>query len=379
MKNFTLSVLTASCLMISAVGCSTSNTTPPAVTVTPVLANLLTTTTIGSTIDPINGDANPYGLAIAPTTAGLITAGDLVVCNFNDSQGVAGNGSTIIDLKPTPGAMPTRIAQDASLTGCAALSITPGSGSIWAAAYTANDNPVFQPSGKLVSTLASSFAWKQPWGQIFASPTEPTGATAPQAYYIADAGDGSIIQANLTTSGITYKKIISGFPSAVNPTYGILAPAGLTYNPANDTLYVVSTDTNSVLAFTAVSTIPANGVSITYTQASMTTGTYGTTNPASFSFSGPAAVQAQVVVTGAPLNFPISSALLYNGNLIVGNTGDNNMLEVNPSTKSVVAKKLVDPGNPGAIFGIAATGISEATQKIFFNNDNSNSVIELSQ
>src|ERR1700733_10861087 len=42
-------------------------------------------TTIGSTVDPTNGDENPYGLAIAPVSAGLLTAGDLVICNFNDS------------------------------------------------------------------------------------------------------------------------------------------------------------------------------------------------------------------------------------------------------------------------------------------------------
>ncbi len=41
--------------------------------------------TIGSTVDPTNGDENPYGLAIAPVSAGLLAAGDLVICNFNDS------------------------------------------------------------------------------------------------------------------------------------------------------------------------------------------------------------------------------------------------------------------------------------------------------
>ena len=55
----------------------------------------LAITTIGSTVDPTNGDGNPYGLAIAPVSAGLLTAGDLVICNFNDSANVQGNGTTI--------------------------------------------------------------------------------------------------------------------------------------------------------------------------------------------------------------------------------------------------------------------------------------------
>ncbi|HEY6460227.1 MAG TPA: hypothetical protein VIY73_08745, partial [Polyangiaceae bacterium] len=60
--------------------------------VTPILGGLNTITTIGSTIDPNNDVAidptgsstNPYGLAIAPVSAGPISAGDLVICNFNN-------------------------------------------------------------------------------------------------------------------------------------------------------------------------------------------------------------------------------------------------------------------------------------------------------
>ena len=86
------------------------------VTVSPNLLSTLAPTgaiaTIGSTIDPINGDQNPYGLVIAPATAGLITKGDLVVCNFNDatnntttppSGNVQGTGTTIIGLHPVAG------------------------------------------------------------------------------------------------------------------------------------------------------------------------------------------------------------------------------------------------------------------------------------
>ena len=96
-------------------------------------------------------------------------------------------------------------------------------------------------------------------------------------------------------------------------------------------------------------------------------------------FSGPAAGQASVVYSGTPLNYPVSSALLYNGDLIVGNTGDNNMIEINPTSDMMVGEKSVDTGNAGAIFGIVTTGTSVATQKIFFNDDNTNSVVSISQ
>src|SRR5580692_2526346 len=117
----------------------------------------LTITTIGSTVDPTNGDQNPYGLAIAPASAGLLTAGDLVVCNFNDSANVQGNGTTIEILHPTPGSTPTRMVKDPNLEGCAAVAIAYDD-SPWAAAFTSNLAPFYTPAGILEKTLAGG-----PW------------------------------------------------------------------------------------------------------------------------------------------------------------------------------------------------------------------------
>lgn len=345
-----------------------------------VITQLSTMTTIGSTVDATNGDNNPYGLAIAPITAGNITAGDLIVCNFNSnaSSNASGQGTTIEDLSPTAGAKPVRIAQDASLKGCDALALNPSSDTIWAAAYTANDNPIFKPTGTLVTTLATNFAWMGPWGQIFASPMTSTSgggmygsggstSTASNAFYVSQAQNGSIVQVAITSSGFQYNTIATGFPVNLMSQYGILAPAGLSYNASTDTLYIVSSASNSIVAFSNASTIPAGGITVSA----------GMNN--ALTFTGPAASQAKVVYSGTPLNYPVSSALLYNGDLIVGNTGDNNMVEINPSTGMMVGEKNVDSGNAGAIFGIAATGSSVATQKIFFNDDNNNSVMEVSQ
>jgi hypothetical protein len=109
------------------------------VTVTPNLLAALAPTgaisTVGSTIDPANGDLNPYGLVVAPATAGLITKGDLVVCNFNDGPtNTQGKGTTIIGLHPAAGSTPYRIAQSADLLGCNALTMLPDD-SISAAAW----------------------------------------------------------------------------------------------------------------------------------------------------------------------------------------------------------------------------------------------------
>ena len=381
-------------------GCSSymaptmTTTTTPAAPMS-VISQLSTMTTIGSTVDvgtgPGAGDTNPYGLAIVPSTvmnttmikgsSVTLSPGDLVVCNFNNASGMAGAGTTIEDLKPVAGSKPVRIAQAADLAGCNSIAVNPGAGYIWAAAYTANDNPIISPAGSEVTNLKTNYMWAQPWGQVFGSPTPVAGATttAPAAFYITDAMDGSIVQALVSVKPAVYSKIITGFPVSVSPTYGILAPAGLTYDPSSDTLYVVSSDTNSIFAFSSVSTIPAGGITITFTPGTSTGGNYPTTTAAAFNFTGPNAAQAKVIFSGAPLNYPISSALLYNGDLIVGNTGDNKMIEIQPSTMSAVGTKTVDTGAAGAIFGIATTGTSVATQKIYFNDDNTATVNSISQ
>jgi hypothetical protein len=76
---------------------------------------------------------------------------------------------------------------------------------------------------------------------------------------------------------------------------------------------------------------------------------------------------------------PISSALLANGDLVVGNTGDNNLVEIRPSTKTSVGTRNVDTGAAGAIFGIATSGTTAATQKIDFDDDNTNTLVQISQ
>ncbi len=346
-----------------------------------VLSQLTAKTTIGSTVDPENGDNNPYGLAIAPAASGPINAGDLIVCNFNNSSGTSGAGTTIEDLSPTAGSMPKRIAQSSNIAGCDALALG-STDNIWVAAYTANDNPIVEPTGVVKTTLASNFSWDQPWGQIFASPSASSGITANPAFYISQAANGSIVAVQITSTGFVFHQIVTDFPSTVSKQYGILAPAGLTYDPNSDTLYIVSSDTDSIVAISKVSTVPANGITVSASSMDMGSGGYstsGSSTSTTLTFSGPAASQARVVYSGMPLNYPISSALLYNGDLIVGNTGDNNMVEINPATGMEVGTMSVDSGNAGAIFGIATEGTTLATQKVFFNDDNSNSVVQLSQ
>jgi hypothetical protein len=323
-----------------------------------VLARLDTITTIGSTI--VEGQQNPYGLDIAKTTAGALQAGDLVVCNFNNKNNVQGTGTTLLALHPQPGSTPKLLARDRSLDGCDALALSPND-AIWVAAFKANDNPIFASSGTLVSLPGGP--WRHPFGQVFA----PHGAPGHgAAFFESNAGDGSIVRININPGGVfTFDVIATGFPVNHGKPGSILGPSGLQYDDKHDRLYIVDGTNNTLYAFRHVSTIPAAGIVVNGTI-----------------FQGPFAKRARVVFAGAPLNGPISSALLPNGNLVLGNTldpdGQNIMVELTPHGK-LLDSRNVDTGAAGALFGIVATGSRDDDTVVYFNDDNDNTVKSLTR
>jgi hypothetical protein len=265
--------------------------------------------------------------------------------------------------------MPYRIAQSAQLLGCSSLTSLPD-GSLVAASSQAHATVLIAPSGT-IATPFSADVFAEPWSAIYAT-------HAGNAFvYVSNAMSGAIDRIALNADvQSSFTEIASGFSTNLGVPGSISAPAGLTYDPSSDTLYVVDTNANRVVALANVSAIGMDGVVVSGAM-----------------FSGASAASAKVIASGAPLNGPISGALLVNGNIVVGNTldanGTNLLLEISP-TSGVVATKNVDTGTAGAIFGIVAVpktittigGYNTMNTKsnvIYFNDDNSNSVILLSQ
>ncbi len=373
---------------------------PPA---TPILGSLKTTNTIGSTIDPTNditidptGSAtNPYGLVIAPESAGLMTAGDLLVCNFNNGPNTVkgspapntqGQGTTLVGLHPVAsanaGGKPYHIAQSASLLGCSALSVFPDD-SIAATAFSASAVPVVASKGPVATPFAVDDLEK-PWSSAYA----PAANGKPAALYVSNA-TGSINRITLDSSNAQtgFARIAAGFCVSgvvAGSTDSLHAPSGLTYDSKIDTLYIVDTSSYSVVAFADVSSISANGITVN--------GGKCTAGPptATVTFSGPSMSSAKIIASpaspngGQQFNAPISAALLLNGNLVVGNadqdltpnhagTNQNLLFEISPTT-GIVGSKQLDKGAPGALFGIAAGPDDQGNQLIYFNDDNDNTV-----
>ena len=338
-----------------------------------ILSTLSKIATVGSTIDPIEKGGNPYGLAIAPATVGSITAGDLVVCNFNDgATNTQGLGTTIVRMHPTAGAMTFRVAQSSSLQGCDALAMLPDD-SISVAAYSADENPLVAATG-VVGNPFSSDSFANPWGETYARPVGQN----PAALYVSNA-EGSIDRITLSgDSQVTFTQVAAGFCGSGLPG-AVFAPSGLTYDASVDTLYIVDTSSNSVVAFTNVSKITAAGVVVNGQCKSVAAPPTPTPT-----FSGPAAGSARVIAHGSPLISPLSAALLADGDLIVENADinitaaqtPNLAVEVSPVMPGgFVGKPLqLDTGAPGALFGVAATVDAQGNQIVYFNDDNDNTV-----
>lgn len=321
-----------------------------------MLAALTTETTIGSAVDPVTGGQNPYGLDISPVTSGGINQGDLVVCDFNDRANVQGTGNSIIALSPVPGSSPRHIFSGPKLRGCTENVQTSG-GEIWATAFTAPDILELSGAGSVLATIEG---YPGPFGITVA---QDGGARGTSVFYESDARSGDVIRLVVTTAGYTQAQVIAtGFAVNGGAPGTELGPGGLQYERSADRLWVVDGANNTIVAINNVSSVPAHGITVASN---------------GLTFGGAYAKRADLVYWGMPLNGPISSALMPNGNIVVGNTtnvnGFNLMIEVT-LLGHVVDIRNVDKGPAGAIFGMVATPSGE----IYFNDDNSNSVVLLS-
>lgn len=335
--------------------------------------------TIGSTVDAKNKDKGPMGLAVvaaAPQYPGKLAKGDLLACNFS-SKTKTGAGTTIELLKPKAGSKPARFAQNAKLAGCDSLSID-GNGNPWAAAATAKQVSQLSTSGTIGTPITGVGT---PYGMENGCDEVPCYTYPTQVAWSGDVSTGSVVlDASCANGSCSYAKakIFTGFARSTTGRRA-LGPTGIAYDPqftiksnqSIESLYVVDGATNTVIAvggacgktYSITSIFSANSIKI---------GKNGKT------FTGKLASYACLVYAGPPLNAPVSVAVLPNHNILVANSGDNDLVEIETTKPGhVLATRSVDKGAAGALGGIAAIGTTDATTTIYFTDGNANSVMAL--
>jgi LysM repeat protein len=328
--------------------------------------------TIGSTVDPANGDKGPRAVTVVQYNYGKLKKGQVLVCNFENTSGTAGDGTTIEQLDPTQGSKPTTFIKNSKIEGCDGDAITGGDQT-----YATGLN------GKVMSWINQGGQLKKSYGSPITEPlgdgdAPPLYLYSPEYIFIGNADTGGLDNISLGGYGTgKVMEVVNGFdvnkgsgwsalgPSGIAYWCGVLPGAGQCSNKA-DVLYVADGACNAVIAI--------NHASSLLEKDEITIGS-GCTK---FTCKYPKTTCATVVKAGSPLDKPVAQAILPNGNLIVANTGNNTLIELTP-TGQVLDTKVVDKSKTPGIFGLAAIGKSDSTTALFYTDTNTNTLHELEQ
>lgn len=336
---------------------------------TSILKKLTKDVEIGSTVDPKNGDTGPRAISLVRSTFGL-KKGQLLVCNFDNSAGAAGKGSTIEVLDPKPHSKPVTFTQNPKVQGCDGDATTP-TNRVYGSGMLSGTVSEFDQTGSLKQSFTSHLE------APFADADAFCGlAYAPEDIYISDAKTGVVIKLAflpVTSGRAKLIEVISGFAVGKSSGWSVLGPSGIQYNSTrigtlcNDTLYIVDGVNNTIVAVSDASSLLEKDEIVVQPGGKK------------FKCAHPAATCAKLVYSGAPLNAPVASALLPNGNLIVANTkGGNKLVELTPTGK-VLATKTLDTSKTAHIFGLLATGTSDSDTALFYTDTGTNTLRELEQ
>ncbi|MCY0892184.1 MAG: hypothetical protein OWR52_01560 [Acidibacillus sp.] len=354
------------------------------------IRGLHTISIVSSTVDPSNGDQNPYGVAISPK-------GGLFVSNFSNAAGVNGAGTTIeqiVNGKPVP------FFSDAN--GPAGMAFSP-LGPLWIANFgqssTTGNVQVIKPNGTAFPngySVITNPSIQGPWGQAFAgSYTMANGTVVPPAFFVTSVLNGSIeamygFSPPKFSTDTKVAVIASGLAHNGTTASNVSGPQGMVWSAKTHTLYVTDSADNSVRAY---------------------------------QWNGPDTINqgtGTIVYQGAPLNMPAGIALNpLNGDLLIVNQGNNQLVELRlnptmpaplahplnkmpqppmllqnggmlhlpqgPQLAHVVGVRTLDrtPVNPqtgagSALFGVAASTNADGHLVVYFTDDNTNTLDMLS-
>jgi len=315
----------------------------------PFLTALHSIKTLASTV-PVNGDVNPYGVAVVPATAGSLTAGDYLVSNFNAKSNDQGTGSTIVQITPAgkvslfahlsakslPGACPGGVG----LT--TALGILPGGYVVVGSLPTTNGQSstaqygcliVLDSDGRAVETIAGQNI-QGPWDMatvvngststLFVSNVLNGGAAAG----LTTIDNSTVLRIRLSTAGGAPKVesqtvIASKIPWRDDKTALVIGPTGAALG-SNGTLYVADTLENRIIAIpnamTRTTALADSGITLS---------------------------------AGGHLKQPLGLVIAPNGDVITANAGDGDIVETTPSGAQVAVVAGDAKSGAGSLFGLA--------------------------
>jgi hypothetical protein len=334
------------------------------------LAGKVDETQLGSTTPP-NGDINPYAIWPVTRTVGSVTAGDVLVDNFNNASNNQGTGTTIVDMH-ADGTQGVFASLPSSVPGCpGGVGLTTAmvqlkTGWVIVGSLPSGDGKldtagagcllVLSPSGKLAGTIAGSYL-DGPWdatvqdngdtASLFVSNTL-IGVSGNSA---ATVDKGDVVRLSLSQTATSAPKVTAeaevagGLAERPDAAAFVKGPTGLALSPSG-TLYVADTVSDTVDAVPGALTGGAS--------------------------TSPGSTFAQ----GGQLADPLGLTLTPNGDLLAANAANGKIVEIAPSGKQVGEYYADDdigqdpPGN-GDLFDVV---IDQAGTGVLFVNDGTNTL-----
>ena len=322
---------------------------------------------VASTV-PANGDVNPYGVALIPESKGRLVEGNILISNFNNSANQQGTGSTIVQISPQgefhqfaqidaddlPGKCPGGIGLTTALVALRSGWVVVGSlptkdGT--SATIQAGCLIVLNANGKVVETIS---------GGHIAGPWDMTAADGDETatLFVTNVLNNSDLNSTTPSPSATVVRVVlrvdredrpqvvsitvigSGFPVRFDPAALIIGPTGVALDDDQNLLFVADSLDNRIA---------------------------GIANPLTRSSSAGMGV---TFASGGALNDPLGMTRAPNGDIIVANGADGNLVEITDDGKQVATKLVDSSGSPpgsGALFGLLAL-----QNKVFFVDDATN-------
>jgi len=312
-----------------------------------------TLSTIVSTV-PKNGDVNPYGVAVVPSSIGKLTAGNILVSNFNNSANLQGTGTTIVQISPdgkrrlfaqiSASALPGACPGGVGLT--TALAVLQRGWVIVGSLPTADGTAATAQAGCLIvlnsgGTVAETFAGSPingPWDMTVFDEGDQAALFVTNVLNGTVAANGKVVnrgtvlrldldvptqgQGQPTREETTV--IGSGFSERTDPAALVIGPTGV--GLSGSTLYVADSLNNRIAA------IP-NALERHTT-----------------AFAG------RDVTSNGTINDPLGLTIAPNGHILTANGNDGFLVETTPGGSQIDAQLLDHTGTPpgaGCLFGLA--------------------------
>ena len=328
---------------------------------------------VASTI-PANGDVNPYGIFRVPVSQGHLTAGNLLISNFNNSANLQGTGTTIVQISPAgdvslfaqidattlPGPCPGGVGLTTALGVLKSGWVIVGS--LPTADGTSNTAQagcliVLDSNGNVVSTIADNRI-NGPWDMAVFDSTDVNSTAALFVTNVLNgtvAGNGNVVNQgtvvrvglmapqNGTPSVQSMTVIGSRFSERTDPAALVIGPTGMALSADQKTLYVADSLNNRV-------------ASISDPLTRTTSANVGTT-----------------ITQGGSLNDPLGMTISATGQILTANGNNGFLVQTTPGGMQTARILLDSSGNPpgaGALFGLAYVG----QEALYYVDDASNTL-----